>query len=285
VVVPAYNEAGFVGDVIETVPEFVDGVVVVDDHSTDGTWEEIQSHAAVKNAETAAPGAPAVADSDGGLQADGGDSEVDADNRSFLSGRVVAVRHDVNSGRGAAVKTGYRLAMMKGYDVVVVMDGDGQMDPSILDRIIEPVATGVADYAKGNRLASRDRCRQMSAWRLFGNVLLTFLTKLGSGYWRIRDPQNGYAAISIEALDEVSVVDLYDDYGFLNDLLIRLNARGMRVVDVPMDAKYGDESSGIAYRSFVPKLSLLLLRGFLWRLWVKYFDPPEPGAATDPGAD
>jgi glycosyltransferase involved in cell wall biosynthesis len=266
-------------------------VVVVDDHSTDGTWEEIQSHAAVQNAETAVPGGPVAADTDGGAQTDGGDSEVgggtgvDAGSGSFLAGRVVAVRHDENSGRGAAVKTGYRLAMMKGYDVVVVMDGDGQMDPSILERIIEPVVTGVADYAKGNRLASRARCRQMSAWRLFGNVLLTCLTKVGSGYWRIRDPQNGYTAISIEALDEVSVTDLYDDYGFLNDLLIRLNARGLRVVDVPMDAKYGDESSGIAYRTFVPRLSMLLLRGFLWRLWIKYFDPPEPGGATDPGAD
>lgn len=259
VVIPAYNEAGFISDVIDTVPEFVDKVIVVDDCSTDGTWTEIKQHVATSEATEATSEAGQVVATDGsGMAISSGDS--------FLDRRLVPVRHETNRGRGGAVKTGYRLAVMAGMDVIAVMDGDGQMDPDDLDRIVEPVAAGRADYAKGNRLVSRDHCSEMSGWRLFGNVLLTLLTKIASGHWSIRDPQNGYTAISAEALEAISVSELYEDYGFLNDLLIRLGARDLRVVDVPMEAIYGDESSGIEYSSFVPGLSMLLLRGFLWRL-------------------
>jgi hypothetical protein len=107
----------------------------------------------------------------------------------------------------------------------------------------------------------------MSGWRLFGNLLLTGLTRVSSGYWQMTDPQNGYTAISATALAAVDFERLYSGYGFLNDLLTELNVAGMRVANVPMRAVYGDEQSGIAYRSFVPSVSLLLLRDFLWRLW------------------
>lgn len=269
VVIPAYNEEPFIGEVIESIPEFVDRVIVVDDASTDGTWVAILDHAGTVPDDLEAgtadgPGAPAttidsrVSLSDGGRPVDG---------------RVVPIRHEDNQGRGAAVKTGYRFAIRDGHDVVAVMDGDGQMDPDVLHRIVEPVVAGRADYTKGNRLVGRDHVGEMPPWRLLGNVILTVLTGVASSYWGVRDPQNGYTAISAEALDRLSLPDLYDGYGFLNDLLIHLGARGMCVEDVPTEAIYDEESSGIRYGTFVPSLSLLLLRGLLWRLWVTYLSP------------
>lgn len=243
VVVTAYNEQEFVGDVIESLPAFVDRVYVIDDHSTDGTWEEIQRTAATVN------GRDGVAD----------DVE-----------RVVTIRHDQNRGVGATIKTGYRRARAERMDVTAVMNGDGQMDPDILHRIIDPVVEGRADYAKGNRLLSREHAQSMSSWRRFGNGVLTLLTKIASGYWKTMDPQNGYTAVSLDTLDALDVSDLYDGYGFLNDVLIKLNAYTMRVADVEMEARYGDEESTIAYSRFVPNVSALLLRGFLWRLKVRY---------------
>ncbi|POG56250.1 glycosyltransferase family 2 protein [Haloferax marisrubri] len=254
VVVPAYNEARFVGGVVDTLPAFVDRAYVVDDRSTDGTWEEIRRHAARANERTAAP---VIAAADGGTS---------------LDRRVVPIRHPVNRGRGAAVKTGYERALADGMDVIVVMDGDGQMDPDIMPAIIDPVVDGDADYAVGDRLAARDTRRGMPPWRLFGNLLLSGLTRIASGYWHIRDPQNGYTAISADALSELDFDRLYDQYGFLNDLLVHLNVAEKRVATVPMHARYGDEESGIRYSTFVPGLSFLLLRDFLWRLRVRYLD-------------
>ncbi len=254
VVVPAYNEARFVGGVVDTLPAFVDRAYVVDDRSTDETWEEIRRHAARANERAAEP---VVAAADGGAS---------------LDGRVVPIRHPVNRGRGAAVKTGYERALADGMDIVVVMDGDGQMDPDIMPAIIDPVVDGDADYAVGDRLAARDTRRGMPPWRLFGNLLLSGLTRIASGYWHIRDPQNGYTAISAEALSELDFDRLYDQYGFLNDLLVNLNVAEKRVATVPMRARYGDEESGIRYSTFVPGLSFLLLRDFLWRLRVRYLD-------------
>jgi len=242
------------------VPSFVDRVYVVDDCSTDGSWSVITRHAdrSIGDTDGDGPDTP-VASAD--LLADGG---VDP------AHRIVAVRHGENRGRGGAVTTGYRLALADGLDVVAVMDGDGQMDPDVLDRILDPVVSGDADYAKGNRLVSPTHWRSMTGWRLFGNVSLTVLTRIASGYWGMRDPQNGYTAISVEALEQLDLDGVYEDYGFLNDILIRLSTRGMRVTDVPMRAVYGEESSGIRYASFVPNLSALLLGRFCWRLWIKY---------------
>jgi hypothetical protein len=146
------------------------------------------------------------------------------------------------------------------------MNGDGQMDLSQMTKLLDPIVEGEADYAKGNRLLSRDHREAMSRWRLFGNALLTYLTKVASGYWRMMDPQNGYTAISKEALDRVDLDTLYDDYGFCNHLLVRLNKQGLRIADVSMHAVFGDETSNIRYGKFIPTLSLLLLQSYLGRL-------------------
>ncbi|AGB31220.1 glycosyl transferase [Natrinema pellirubrum DSM 15624] len=254
VVVTAYDEAAFVGRVIETVPDFVDRIYAIDDASPDESWSVIQRVAERLNERAASEGAdPAVAVADGG------------DDR-----RVVPIRHEANRGYGAAVKTGYRRAAADGMDVVAVMNGDGQMDPAILDRIVDPVATGEADYAKGNRLRSPADRAEMSRFRLFGNAVLTGLSKFASGYWSIGDPQNGYTAISRETIEELDLEAITDRYGFLNHILTHLNVADRRVADVPMSAVYGDEESSIRYVPFVRFVSLLLLRSFCWRLKTKY---------------
>ncbi|QCC49276.1 glycosyltransferase family 2 protein [Halobellus limi] len=251
VVVPAHNEAGHVGTVIETMPAYVDRIYAVDDASTDGTWDEMRASARRVNAGTAAA-----------RGASNGDAEREP--------RVVTVRHERNRGAGAAVKTGYACALEDGMDVTAVMDGDGQMDPSRLDRILEPVTSGDATYSKGNRLASREDYESMSAWRLFGNVSLTLLTRISSGYWRLSDPQNGFTAISNAGLRTIGFERLYDRYGFLNHVLFALNVNREPIADVSHPAVYGDETSGINYWTFVPRVSFLLGRSFLERLARSY---------------
>jgi len=279
VVIPAYNEARFIGTVIETVPDFVDRIYAIDDCSTDETWKEIQTHARQINEQTESDGQSNSQFPDGGVDMSGSDGELFADGddepmvfsrTGQFTRRVVPIRHETNQGVGAAIKTGYRQAYADEIDVTAVMNGDGQMDPDILDRIIEPVVTGQAEYAKGNRLLHPQYRTEMSAWRFFGNSVLSILTKAASGYWKMSDPQNGYTAISYHALDSLDFETLYDRFGFLNHLLVHLNLRKMPIADVAVTASYGDETSKIEYSSFVPKLSALLVRSFFGRLKIKY---------------
>ena len=258
VVVPVYNEAPFIGDVLDRLPEFVDRTYPVDDCSTDETWAEIQRHI---ERVSSASGATLTDDQGGtaALTSDGGQ----------LEHGIVPIRHEENQGRGGAIKTGYEAALEDEIDIVAVIDGDRQMDPTILDRFLDPIVDDEADYTKGNRLANATLREQMSVWRLFGNALLTGLTRIASGYWGMTDPQNGYTAISSTALKQLDIESLYDGYGFLNDLLVHLNVHGIEIVDVPTTAHYGEEKSGIEYRSFVPMVSLLLLSRYLWRLQLK----------------
>ena len=244
VVVPAYNESGLVGRVIETVPDYVDRVYVVEDGSTDDTWAEIRAAARRVNAEAA--------------RADGFDR------------RVVPIRHEVNRGVGGAIKTGYLAARDDDIDVTAVMGGDAQMRPELLAGVIDPVVAGEADYVKGNRLLDADHREGMPRFRYVGNRVLTWLTRIASGYWTIGDPQNGYTAISQDALETAGIEEMYEYYGYCNDLLVRCNVAGLRVMDVPRPANYGDEESHIDYRSYVPKVSVMLFRGFLRRLWRKH---------------
>ncbi|MGQ4556080.1 glycosyltransferase [Halobellus sp. GM3] len=295
VVIPAYNEAGFVGEVIETLPPFVDRAYVIDDCSTDSTWAEIKSAAARVNAErerdsreatpprrhTAHRGDGGVVSTDGRAERDGvpeaagvahapSRSDGAHNHATVFDERIRPIRHEENRGVGGAIKTGYQRALADEIDIVAVMGGDGQMRPEELHRYLDPIVAGEVDYAKGNRLLNREHRREMSSWRLFGNWVLTFLTKVASGYWRTMDPQNGYTAISREALESIEVDRMYEDYGYCNDLLVRLNVAEQRVGDVPQRANYGDEESSIRYRSYIPRVSQMLLRDFLWRLRAKY---------------
>ncbi|SIR75237.1 glycosyltransferase family 2 protein [Natronorubrum thiooxidans] len=266
VVIPAYNEVGFVGDVIREMPTTVDRLYVIDDRSTDETWTEIleaaRADAKARSAHDTA-GDPLVAD--------GGTSTLAA--RATIHdpiGRVVPIRHRENLGAGGAIKTGYLAALADGVDATVTVDADGQMDLSQMPRLLDPIVEGEADYAKGNRLLSSEYRAAMPRFRFVGNSILTFLTKIASGYWKTMDPQNGYTAISHDALAAIDLEELYEYYGYCNDLLVKLNVQGMRVADVAMPAVYGDEESSITYADYIPKVSSMLLRNFLWRLRTKY---------------
>jgi len=247
VVVPAYNEEGFVGETIESVPPFVDRVYVVDDGSTDGTWQEIRDTAANANEQwRARVTEPRFAE------------------------RVVAIQHGANRGVGGAIKTGYQRAREDGIDATAVMGGDGQMRPEALSGLFDPIVEDRADYVKGNRFLGRTDRGDMPAFRFVGNAMLGGITKVASGYWRSGDPQSGYTAISLRALEETDVDGMYEFYGYCNDLLVKLNVAGMRVLDVPTPPTYGDEESHISYSTYVPRVSWMLLRNFLWRVRTKY---------------
>jgi glycosyltransferase involved in cell wall biosynthesis len=234
VVVPSFNEARNIGRVIETMPPFVDSIVVVDDCSRDNMSDVVRMH-----------------------------QEKDP--------RVVLIRHEVNQGVGGAIATGYKWARDNGADVAVVMAGDGQMDPKDLPALLEPVTSGACDYSKANRLAYRNAFQEIPKVRLFGNSVLSFLTKIASGYWHIADSQTGYTAINRAALEVIDWDHMYKRYGQPNDLLVRLNVHGFRVVDVPQRPVYGvGEQSKLKVRKVVFKISWLLLKGFLWRLKEKY---------------
>jgi glycosyltransferase involved in cell wall biosynthesis len=231
VVVPAHNESDLIEEALAAIPDYVDAIYAVDDGSTDDTADII---------------------------------------KSFDDSRIVFIRHEKNSGVGAAIVSGYKRALEDGIDIVAVMAGDNQMDPEQLPHLLDPIVMKRADYTKGNRLLSPEYRRGMSRWRFTGNAILTFLTKIGSGYWQMMDPQNGYTAISKNALERINLDSIYPWYGYCNDLLVRLNVYGFRVFDVVMPAKYGREKSGIRYGRYIVRVSYMLLSDFFWRLKMKY---------------
>jgi glycosyltransferase involved in cell wall biosynthesis len=231
VVIPAFNEERAIAGAIRTVPEFVDRVIVIDDASRDGTARLALQHTDV---------------------------------------RVEVVRHGANRGVGGAIVTGYRRALALGYDVAVVMAGDGQMDPRDLPALLDPLADGAADYSKGNRFRHPDVWRAMPTARIVGNIALSLATKLTSGYWGMFDSQCGYTAITRRALAVIDLDRLFPRYGYPNDLLARLNAAGARVVDVPVRPVYGPAwASGIRPHNVVYPVAFVLMRSWARRVAVQ----------------
>ncbi len=274
VVVPAYNEADHIEGVLATLPGFVDRVYVVDDHSTDDTWTVVTSFVESR-------GRREDPDRDGLAENPAsGDPPAVSDGGRPTWARFVPIRHAENQGAGGALRTGYRHAHADGVDVTVAMDADGQMEPDRMRGLLDPIVGGVADYTKGNRLATGEDSREMPPFRLFGNRLLTAMTKLSTGYWHLEDPQNGYTAISHRALAAIDVGRIPDDHDYTNDLLAQLNVAGMCVADVAMPANYGDEESTIDYRTFVPATLGTLAYGFTDRLSRTYV---ENGRYAVPG--
>jgi glycosyltransferase involved in cell wall biosynthesis len=235
VVVPAYNEEKLIRRVAETMPDFVDRIVILDDHSKDQTWNIVQE-----------------------LQAGHPD-------------RVTAFRHEKNQGVGAAIATGYKWCRDNNADVAVVMAGDAQMDPADLPALLEPVVSGRADYAKGNRLFTGDAWRQIPRVRYLGNSAMSLLTKIASGYWQVADSQCGYTAANREVLKTIDWEGMYKRYGQPNDLLVRLNVYNFRVCDVKVKPVYNiGEKSGVKPIRMIPRLSWLLAKLFFYRMWEKY---------------
>ncbi len=236
VVVPAYNEEKLIGRVIETMPDFVDKTIVVDDASSDATAEQVQEVYVQREPE-----------------------------------RLLLIRHQENQGVGGAIATGYKWCRDHELDVAVVMAGDAQMDPADMRTLLDPVVKDEADYTKGNRLFTGDAWNLIPKWRYLGNSVLSLLTKIASGYWHVADSQSGYTAINLKALKTIDWDQMYKRYGQPNDLLVRLNVFNFRVKDVPIKPVYNiGEDSGIKLITIIPKLSILLLRLFLWRMFQKY---------------
>jgi glycosyltransferase involved in cell wall biosynthesis len=233
-VVPAYNEQSQISRVVETMPKFVDRVIIVNDCSSDRTTDVVRQ-----------------------LQ------------RSNPA--VHLLEHSANQGVGGAIATGYEWARDNGVDIAVVMAGDGQMDPSDLPKLLDPVVDDVADYTKGNRLVTGDAFNKIPKVRFFGNAALSLLTKFASGYWRVADSQTGYTAINRRALESIDWQTMYKRYGQPNDLLVKLNVQNMRVKDVPVEPVYNiGEKSGIKVHKVIFTIGWLLLKLFFWRLKEKY---------------
>jgi len=234
VVIPAHNEEKLVGKVIDTMPEYVDCMIVVDDKSTDKTVDVVQNLAKTNN-------------------------------------KVSIVCHETNQGVGTAIATGYKWARDNQMDVTVVMAADFQMDPADLDRIVEPVCTNECDYSKGNRLFRGESWDMIPHHRYLGNSFLSLLTKISSGYWHIADSQSGYTAISLLALNTINLDTIYPHYGVPNDILIKLNIANFRVRDISIKPVYNvGEVSGIKIKKVIFTIPWILFKGFWRRMLEKY---------------
>ena len=185
--------------------------------------------------------------------------------------RVRVLFHNANRGVGGAVMTGYREALRKGADVIVKLDGDGQMDPALLPRFIAPILAGEADYTKGNRFYDLRYISRMPAMRLAGNAALSFMAKFSTGYWDIFDPTNGYTAISGRAAAMLPLDRISERYFFESDILFRLGTFRAVVRDVPMDAHYGDEVSNLKIGKVLPEFFSKHIRNFAKRIFYGYF--------------
>lgn len=232
VVVPAYKVADRILDVIESIPGHIHHTIVVDDHCPQSSGKEAE--------------------------------------RSKRENLIV-LYHERNRGVGGAVVTGYKKALELGCDIVVKIDGDGQMDPACIDDFIEPLTRDRADYCKGNRFRSYRGLKAMPKIRLFGNSGLSFLIKGASGYWNIMDPTNGYTAIHRRVLDKLNLDKLSKRYFFETDMLVHLNLAGAVVRDIDIDARYSGENSSLSTKKallqFPPKLFASMVR----RIFLKYF--------------
>lgn len=232
VIIPAYREEARVVATIAGVPAWVDHIIAVDDASPDRTFEVLQG----------------IADP-----------------------RLVVLRHEQNQGVGGATLTGLKKALETGADVIVKMDADGQMDPARLPALLAPICRGEADYTKGNRFLHVRELPQMPLLRRIGNIGLSFLAKLASGYWQIFDPTNGYVAIHAALVPLLDEAHLDRRFFFESSMLIELGLHGAVVRDVYIPARYGDKVSSLSERKALLEFPPLLLRGFLRRIIIQYF--------------
>ena len=185
--------------------------------------------------------------------------------------RVTTLRHATNQGVGGAVLTGYTRAAADGADVIVKIDGDGQMDPTLLPSFVAPILAGEADYTKGNRFFNLDDVHAMPRVRLFGNAVLSFMAKLSTGYWELFDPTNGYTAIHARVAAHLPMEKVARRYFFETDMLFRLNTMQAVVVDIPMEAVYGDEQSNLRISRVLSEFLGRHLSNFAKRIFYGYF--------------
>lgn len=232
VVIPSYKVANHIKEVVSSLPSFVDHIIVVDD---------------------------ACPQHSGGIVKELGFQ------------KVMVVEHECNMGVGGAVLTGYQEALRLQCDVMVKVDGDGQMDPAYVEAMIRPIVEKKADYTKGNRFTDFNALKNMPRIRLFGNSLLSFMVKLSSGYWNVMDPTNGFTAIDSESARRLEFPKIAKRYFFESDMLIHLNIMNRVVKDVPIPARYGEEKSSLSITKVLFSFPQKLLGGLGKRIFMKYF--------------
>lgn len=233
VVIPCYKVSLHICDVIKEIGSEVDAIIVVDDCCPEKSGALVES--------------------------------------ICTDVRVRVIYHTTNQGVGGAVLTGYKAAIEAGAEVIVKIDGDGQMDARLIPSFIEPILNGEADYTKGNRFFDLEEIHAMPKVRLFGNAVLSFMTKLSSGYWDLFDPTNGYTAIHADVARHLPVEKISRRYFFETDMLFRLNTLRAVVVDVAMDANYGDEVSNLKISKIIGEFLVKHTRNFIKRIFYNYY--------------
>ena len=233
VVIPSYRVTRHILGVIAAIGKDVDRIYVVDDKCPDGSGDLVT--------------------------------------RECRDPRVKVIHHQQNQGVGGAVMTGYQAAIDDGMTVIVKVDGDGQMDPRLIPYFVAPILQGEADYTKGNRFFDLEKIGAMPPMRLFGNAVLSLLTKLSSGYWNLFDPTNGFTAIHADSARYLPFNKISRRYFFETDILFRLNTLQAVVVDVPMDASYGDEVSNLKISKIVTEFMAKHIRNFTKRIFYNYY--------------
>ena len=234
VVIPCYNVAKHIKDVICNIPDSISYIIAVNDCSKDDT-ESVLLNLANENK------------------------------------KIIYIRHEVNQGVGGAMISGYKRSMELNADITIKMDGDGQMDAAYIPALLKPLVNDKADFAKGNRFRDLKALQAMPFSRRIGNLGLSFIIKAASGYWNVFDPTNGFTAIKNETLKSMNFNKIHKRYYFETSMLIELYYANAVVNDIPMKARYGDEVSGLSKTKtlfqFPPKLFIAFMR----RLILKYF--------------
>ncbi|UTW62656.1 glycosyltransferase family 2 protein [bacterium SCSIO 12741] len=283
VVVPAYNEETQIGMVIETMPDFVDRIVIINDKSKDRTSEVIRDYIAKDTHETTT-----IPEFDKEIvktrynEADVVVHQAQVEEIKYYvksevyntqedTDRIILIDHIDNGGVGAAIARGYKWCKDHNIDCTAVMAGDGQMDPDELESICLPVIEEGIDYVKGNRLIHPSSKIVIPKIRFFGNSILSIFTKIASGYWKVSDTQTGYTAISLHALRSIKIYDIYRSYGMPNDMLVKLNiiSATLREIEIKPVYRVGEQSK-MKIKKVIRKVSWLLMKLFFQRLYQKY---------------
>lgn len=233
VVVPSYKVKNHILKVINQIGSEVCRIYIIDDCCPDRTGDFVKSHCVDK--------------------------------------RIVIIRNSENQGVGGAVIRGYKEAIKDGMDIIVKIDGDGQMDPSLLLHFVNPIISNKADYTKGNRFFNLEKINMMPKIRLLGNAMLSFITKFSSGYWNIFDPTNGYTAIHVDVARNLPFNKISNCYFFETDMLFHLNILRAVVLDIPMDAKYEDETSNLKISKVIWEFFIKHIKNFLKRVFYNYY--------------
>jgi len=234
IIIPAYNVAPFILDLLDKIDDSIARVFVVDDCCPQNSGKLVLE----KNSDP----------------------------------RVKVVFHEKNKGVGGAVISGYKAFLEEeNLDIAIKIDGDGQMDPALIPGLINPILSDKADYAKGNRFFNLKTLRNMPTIRLIGNSALSLINKAVNGYWHIMDPTNGFTAIHKNGLMHLDLDKIDERYFFESDMLFRLGVNRAKVADFPMDAFYGDEESGLKVSRVLFEFPLKYLTRFFKRIFYNYF--------------